>query len=146
MNQFGCRHAKDPNSPKSGTGGPSPNTVFTGCDGKTYKRTNDGGMYVTIGPFFYSWILVAHFSLLFSLSFFLSFLFLGGDSPDEIGQAHQKISNEPGTLSMANTGQPQSGGSQFFINVRHNSFLDWFDRSSSSAHPVFGKVRAFLDG
>jgi cyclophilin family peptidyl-prolyl cis-trans isomerase len=97
-------------------------------------------MYVTIGPFF-SWILVAHFSLLFSF-----FLFFWGDSPDEIGQAHQKISNEPGTLSMANTGQPQSGGSQFFINVRHNSFLDWFDRSSSSSHPVFGKVRAFLDG
>src|SRR3954462_3032955 len=27
-----------------------------------------------------------------------------------------KISNEPGTLSMANTGAPNSGGSQFFIN------------------------------
>ena len=41
---------------------------------------------------------------------------------------------------MANTGRPESGGSQFFINVNHNSFLDWFDRSSPSAHPVFGKV------
>ena len=28
-----------------------------------------------------------------------------------------KISNEPGTLSMANTGRPDSGGSQFFINT-----------------------------
>ena len=28
-----------------------------------------------------------------------------------------RISNEPGTLSMANTGQPNSGGSQFFMNV-----------------------------
>lgn len=41
---------------------------------------------------------------------------------------------------MANTGQPESGGSQFFINVRNNSFLDWFDQSTESAHPVFGKV------
>jgi len=50
-----------------------------------------------------------------------------------------KISNEPGTLSMANAG-PQTGGSQFFMNVRHNSFLDWFDRSTESQHPVFGKI------
>mmetsp|Transcript_34054 Transcript_34054/g.78535 ORF Transcript_34054/g.78535 Transcript_34054/m.78535 type:complete len:187 (-) Transcript_34054:2842-3402(-) len=69
----------------------------------------------------------------------------GGGIPDEIGQPHQQISNEPGTLSMANTGQPESGGSQFFINVAHNSFLDWFDRSSPSAHPVFGKVTEGFD-
>ena len=41
---------------------------------------------------------------------------------------------------MANTGQPNSGGSQFFINTVHNSFLDWFDDSTESQHPVFGKV------
>jgi cyclophilin family peptidyl-prolyl cis-trans isomerase len=41
---------------------------------------------------------------------------------------------------MANTGSPESGGSQFFLNVADNSFLDWFDRSSESAHPVFGSV------
>lgn len=51
-----------------------------------------------------------------------------------------KFSNEPGTLSMANTGQPNSGGSQFFINTAHNKFLDWFDRSSPSKHPVFGRI------
>tara|TARA_B100000513_G_scaffold9935_1_gene4320 strand:- start:315 stop:1325 length:1011 start_codon:yes stop_codon:yes gene_type:complete len=61
----------------------------------------------------------------------------GGSIPDELVA---KISNEPGTFSMANTGQPDSGGSQFFINVAHNSFLDWFDKSTPSAHPVFGKV------
>jgi len=32
-----------------------------------------------------------------------------------------KISNEPGTLSMANTGRPNSGSCQFFINTVHNS-------------------------
>ncbi len=56
-----------------------------------------------------------------------------------------KISNEPGTLSMANTGRPNSGGSQFFVNTVHNSFLDWFDRSTQSQHPVFGKVNEGMD-
>ena len=41
---------------------------------------------------------------------------------------------------MANTGQPNSGGSQFFINTVHNSFLDFFDKSTPSQHPVFGRV------
>jgi len=51
-----------------------------------------------------------------------------GGIPDEIGKDNQKITNEVGTIAMANTGEPQSGTSQFFINVRHNSFLDWFDK------------------
>ena len=41
---------------------------------------------------------------------------------------------------MANTGQPESGGSQFFINTVHNSFLDFFDKSTPSQHVVFGRV------
>lgn len=53
--------------------------------------------------------------------------------------ANAKLSNEPMTLSMANTGAPNSGGSQFFINTVHNSFLDWFSPGASK-HPVFGKV------
>src|SRR5438309_3897954 len=35
-----------------------------------------------------------------------------GDIKDEFTV---KLSNEPGTLSMANTGAPNSGGSQFFV-------------------------------
>jgi cyclophilin family peptidyl-prolyl cis-trans isomerase len=50
-----------------------------------------------------------------------------------------KLSNEPLTLSMANTGRPNSGGSQFFINTKHNTYLDWFS-PGQSRHPVFGKV------
>ena len=60
-----------------------------------------------------------------------------GNIPDELTH---RISNAPGTLSMANTGQPNSGGSQFFINTVHNPFLDWWDESAPSQHPVFGKV------
>ena len=53
--------------------------------------------------------------------------------------ADAKISNEPGTLSMANTGRPNSGSSQFFVNTVHNAYLDWFT-AGPSKHPVFGKV------
>jgi cyclophilin family peptidyl-prolyl cis-trans isomerase len=58
--------------------------------------------------------------------------------------AQYKISNEPGTLSMANTGQPNSGGAQFFINTVNNSRLDWFTPGPSK-HPVFGKVTSGMD-
>ncbi len=58
--------------------------------------------------------------------------------------ANAKLSNEPGTLSMANTGRPNSGGSQFFINTVHNAYLDWFTPGPSK-HPVFGKVIGGMD-
>mmetsp|Transcript_3502 Transcript_3502/g.5684 ORF Transcript_3502/g.5684 Transcript_3502/m.5684 type:complete len:212 (-) Transcript_3502:184-819(-) len=65
----------------------------------------------------------------------------GGNIKDE---NISKDSNKPGTLSMANTGAPNTGGSQFFINVAHNSFLDWFS-GGQSKHPVFGKVLTGMD-
>ena len=40
--------------------------------------------------------------------------------------------NNRGTIAMANAG-PNTGGSQFFINLVNNNFLD-------GKHPVFGKV------
>ncbi len=49
------------------------------------------------------------------------------------------LSNVRGTISMANSG-PQSGGSQFFINLVDNINLDWDKGDSRSKHPVFGKV------
>ncbi len=55
-----------------------------------------------------------------------------------------KFSNEPGTLSMANTGRPNSGGCQFFLNTVHNRYLDWFT-DGPSKHPVFGKVLEGMD-
>jgi cyclophilin family peptidyl-prolyl cis-trans isomerase len=71
-----------------------------------------------------------------------------GDSPhgriQDEHPANAKLSNEPGTLSMANTGQPNSGGCQFFINTVHNSYLDWFTPGNSK-HPVFGKVTKGMD-
>lgn len=72
-----------------------------------------------------------------------------GDSPkgrlqDEFLES-AKLSNEPGTLSMANTGQPNSGSCQFFINTVHNKYLDWFDRTTPSKHPVFGRIIEGMD-
>src|SRR5215212_486564 len=58
--------------------------------------------------------------------------------------AQHKISNEPGTLSMANTGAPNSGGAQFFINTVHNDRLDWFTPGQSK-HPVFGRITSGMD-
>lgn len=45
--------------------------------------------------------------------------------------------NTKGTISMANAG-PNTGGSQFFINLVDNLYLD-------SKHPVFGKVTKGMD-
>ena len=45
--------------------------------------------------------------------------------------------NDRGTIAMANAG-PNTGGSQFFINLVDNNFLD-------SMHPAFGKVIEGMD-
>ncbi len=49
------------------------------------------------------------------------------------------LTNVRGTISMANSG-PNSGGSQFFINVADNTFLDFNKEPLNSKHPVFGRV------
>jgi peptidylprolyl isomerase len=47
------------------------------------------------------------------------------------------LSNVRGTIAMANSG-PNTGGSQFFINLVPNTYLD-------PKHPVFGKVVGGMD-
>jgi len=78
-----------------------------------------------------------------------NFMIQGGD-PTGTGTGDPKIasikdefvaghSNVRGTLSMANRG-PNTGSSQFFINLVDNSFLDYDKQPLSSKHPVFGEV------
>ena len=66
----------------------------------------------------------------------------GYNVKDEFVKGHP---NARGTISMANTGRPNSGGSQFFINLVDNKHLDWDNPRTPSAHPVFGEVTEGMD-
>jgi peptidylprolyl isomerase len=57
---------------------------------------------------------------------------------DEFSDNTENNKNERGTIAMANTGEPNSGSSQFFINGAYNSHLD-------NNHPVFGDVIEGMD-
>lgn len=71
-----------------------------------------------------------------------SFMIQGGDPtgtgcgdpsiPDIKDEFTSKNRNDTGTIAMANAG-PNTGSSQFFINLVNNNYLD-------SKHPQFGKV------
>jgi peptidylprolyl isomerase len=55
------------------------------------------------------------------------------------------LSNVRGTIAMANTGRPNTGGSQFFINLVDNTNLDFDKPPMTSRHPVFGKIVEGMD-
>lgn len=56
----------------------------------------------------------------------------GGPGYQFADEIHAGNANTAGTIAMANAG-PNTNGSQFFINVANNNFLD-------TKHTVFGKV------
>ena len=53
-------------------------------------------------------------------------------------EANNELKNLRGTISMARTNDPHSATSQFFINHKNNSFLDY--SSANPGYAVFGKV------
>jgi len=61
----------------------------------------------------------------------------GGPGYKFADEIHAENHNTVGTIAMANAG-PNTNGSQFFINVAENNFLD-------TKHTVFGKVTAGMD-
>ncbi len=61
----------------------------------------------------------------------------GGPGYKFADEIHANNRNAAGTIAMANAG-PDTNGSQFFINVRDNNFLD-------TKHTVFGKVVSGMD-
>ncbi len=58
--------------------------------------------------------------------------------------AGELLTNTRGTISMANSG-PNSGGSQFFINLVDNTNLDFDKPPFTSKHPVFGRIVKGMD-
>lgn len=56
------------------------------------------------------------------------------------------LSNVPGTIAMARTGDPNSATAQFFINVADNKRLDFHSPDPQGwGYTVFGKVIAGMD-
>jgi peptidyl-prolyl cis-trans isomerase A (cyclophilin A) len=53
------------------------------------------------------------------------------------------LKNEPGTLAMARTSDPDSATAQFFINVNDNAFLD--PKPGNPGYTVFGRVVSGMD-
>ncbi|WP_345786504.1 peptidylprolyl isomerase [Prosthecobacter sp.] len=59
-------------------------------------------------------------------------------------EAKNGLKNVKGTLAMARTPNPHSASSQFFINLKDNSFLD-YPGQDGWGYCVFGKVSKGMD-
>ena len=55
-----------------------------------------------------------------------------------INESKNRVHNDRGTVAMARTSDPDSAGSQFFINQRNNPRLDW--TPFIPGYTVFGEV------
>ncbi|MBM4069685.1 MAG: peptidyl-prolyl cis-trans isomerase [Planctomycetes bacterium] len=60
-----------------------------------------------------------------------------------INEASNGLSNARGTIAVARMVQPNSGTTQFFINVKDNAYLDQARAADKQGYAVFGKV---IDG
>jgi cyclophilin family peptidyl-prolyl cis-trans isomerase len=58
--------------------------------------------------------------------------------PPVTNEAHNKVRNQRGTLSMARTNEVNSATSQFFVNLKDNEFLD--HKPGNYGYAVFGRV------
>jgi len=61
-----------------------------------------------------------------------------------VNEASNGLKNERGTIAMARMPDPDSATSQFFINHRNNSRLDYVE-GSNAGYTVFGKVAEGID-
>jgi peptidylprolyl isomerase len=127
---------------------------MTAPEGKTIKlETNVGTIVIALAPDMP--ITTGNFETLVQKGYYNGVIFhriiegfmIQGGDPDGTGCGGPGYAikdefspvnrNDRGTISMANAG-PNTGGSQFFINLVNNNFLD-------GKHPVFGKVVEGMD-
>ncbi|MDO9036631.1 MAG: peptidylprolyl isomerase [Methanoregula sp.] len=132
---------------------PATATVSTDSWKRVRLSTNMGDIVIALDPAMP--ITVGNFESLVNKGFYNNltfhrvidgFMLQGGDPTgtgmggpgytikDEFSPSNR---NNRGTISMANAG-PNTGGSQFFINLVNNNYLD-------TKHPVFGKVVDGMD-
>ena len=60
-------------------------------------------------------------------------------------ESRNGLVNARGTVAMARTMDPNSATSQFFINLKDNSFLDQANSRDGNGYAVFGKVVSGMD-
>ena len=60
-------------------------------------------------------------------------------------ESNNGLSNLKGTLAMARTSKPDSATSQFFINIKDNTFLDRAKATDGVGYCVFGRVIEGMD-
>lgn len=66
--------------------------------------------------------------------------------PPVINESNNGLKNEPGTLAMARAFDPDSGTSQFFINLDDNKFLNYYKPDPHYiGYCVFGRVIRGMD-
>jgi peptidyl-prolyl cis-trans isomerase B (cyclophilin B) len=67
-------------------------------------------------------------------------------APPVANEADNGLKNVRGSVALARTSDPQSGGVQFFINVVDNARLDFRSKSLEGwGYAVFGRVAAGMD-
>ncbi len=62
-----------------------------------------------------------------------------------INESDNGLSNLRGTIAMARTQNPHSATSQFYINLKDNTFLDYGKTPQKWGYTVFGKVIKGMD-
>jgi len=67
-------------------------------------------------------------------------------APPVVNEADNGLKNLRGTLGLARFNDPQSGGVQFFINLKDNPELDFRARTAGAwGYAVFGRVTEGMD-
>jgi cyclophilin family peptidyl-prolyl cis-trans isomerase len=108
---------------------------------------------ITVGNFL-QYVYEEHYEGLIFHRVFDDFIIQGGGydvdlqkrptRPPIPNEAHNGLSNERGTIAMARWVDIHSATSQFYINLKNNTMLDYYDESDYG-YAVFGRVIEGMD-